>query len=387
MKIIHLCLCSFYIEGFGYQENLIPKYNKIDGHDITIIASRFTFNKENGRPDLTEAGNYINGHGIKVVRIDYKSKLFEIIGKIIKAYSNTYELLVNEEPDLIFIHGIQFWDIKEVIRYKKSHPQCKVVGDIHASYDNSAQNLFSKFLLHKIIWRKMIRSSLPYIDKIFAIAPGCKTFAKEMYNIPEEKFEYLYLGADTLKINFEKREEIKNCIREKLDIKETDFVLITGGKLSKEKNTKLLLDSLKKVNSKNVKLIIFGVFSDDIKSHLLKKVNSDERVKYIGWLDGEDVYEYYLASDAAIFPGTKSALWEQAICSGLPIICKRWKGMEYVDVGGNCIFLDDNNVDKISESINLLLENRELYNNMKEISETKGYETFSYERISRQAIK
>lgn len=38
MKIVHLCLSAFYIEGFGYQGEYNPKYNK-RGHDVTIIAS------------------------------------------------------------------------------------------------------------------------------------------------------------------------------------------------------------------------------------------------------------------------------------------------------------------------------------------------------------
>jgi 1,2-diacylglycerol 3-alpha-glucosyltransferase len=43
MKIVHLCLSAFYVEGFGYQENVIPRYNRKDGHEVVIIASRFTY--------------------------------------------------------------------------------------------------------------------------------------------------------------------------------------------------------------------------------------------------------------------------------------------------------------------------------------------------------
>lgn len=386
MKIVHLCLANFYIEDFGYQENLIPKYNKRDGHDVTIIASRFTFNKKNGAPDLTEAGEYINSNGIKVIRIDYKYKILKSISKRLRIYRNTYKLLEEENPDLIFMHGIQFLDMLEVVRYVKDNPNCKLVADNHASYHNSARNFLSKEILHKIIWRRTIQKSLSYVNKFFMLAPGCKDFAKDMYSIPEEKMEYLYLGADTERIDFEKKKDIKTRVRQELDIQLDDFVLITGGKLSKKKRIKLLLDVLKRIDSKNIKLIIFGAFSDDIKDELLYKISQDSRVRYIGWLNGEDVYDYYLASDIAVFPGTKSALWEQAICSGLPLICKRWKGMEYVDVGGNCIFIDGDDEDKIVESIELLANDKELYAKMANVSRTKGYDKFSYEKISRQAI-
>lgn len=61
--------------------------------------------------------------------------------------------------------------------------------------------------------------------------------------------------------------------------------------------------------------------------------------------------------------------------------------MEYVDVGGNYIFIDGDDEKEIVESINLLMNDNKLLNEMKQIAQTKGYETFSYERISRQAIK
>ena len=65
MKIVHLCLSNFYIDNFGYQENILPKYNKDDGHEVTIIASRFTYQK--GKPGLADVGEYINADGIKAV--------------------------------------------------------------------------------------------------------------------------------------------------------------------------------------------------------------------------------------------------------------------------------------------------------------------------------
>lgn len=387
MKIVHLCLSSFYIEGFGYQENLIPKYNKKDGHDVSIIASRFSYDKKNGEPCEEVTGEYINSYGIKVIRIDYKHKGLKKINPILKQYEGTYKLLEKERPNLIFMHGIQFYDIKEVIRYVKNNPKCELVGDIHASYDNSAQNFASKYILHKLFWRQLIKESLPFIKKIFPIAPGCEIFAKEMYKIPSEKMEYLYLGADSDKINTPQREHIRNSIREKFDIKQEDLVLITGGKLTRSKNTDLLLNAFKRIESTNIKLIIFGSFADDIREHLLEKIKSDSRVKYIGWLNAEDVYDYYLASDIAIFPGSKSALWEQAIGSSLPLICKKWKGMEYVDVGGNCLFLTENSEDEIVEKVELLQKNDSLRSQMKQIAEVRGYETFSYESISRKAIR
>lgn len=385
MKIVHLCLSAFYIEGFGYQENIIPKYNKNEGHEVTIIASRFTYRSDNGQASFTEAQEYINNDGIKVIRINYKYPWLGKLNDKLKKYDDIYKLLEYESPDLIFSHGIQFLDLSEVTRYVKDNSKCRFVVDNHAANINSGTNLFSREILHKKIYKKVIQESLEYINKVYVLAPGCKDFAKEMYDIPNEKMEYLFLGGDTEKIKFERKKEINLKIRKELNLESDDFVFITGGKLNKGKNIEYLLKGLAKIKSDKLKLIIFGVFTDDIKEEMINFINKDNRVRYIGWLRGEEVYDYFLSSDAAIFPGTKSALWEQAICSGLPIICRKWSGMEYVDVGGNVLFIK-NAIDDIKEKMQLLSTDEKLYDEMRQVASTKGFETFSYEKISRQAI-
>lgn len=45
MKVLHICLASFYIDNYSYQENLLPIYHKKMGYDVEIIASLFNFDK------------------------------------------------------------------------------------------------------------------------------------------------------------------------------------------------------------------------------------------------------------------------------------------------------------------------------------------------------
>ncbi|SDD99335.1 Glycosyltransferase involved in cell wall bisynthesis [Bhargavaea beijingensis] len=385
MKIVHLCLSSFYIDEFGYQENLIPKYNKKDGHEVTIIASTFTYNKTNGEPSTVDVGEYINNDGVKVIRVDYKYNFWGFFNDKIKIFDGTYQLLERENPDIIFCHGIQFLDLYNVTKYVEKHPNCKLIADTHATEANSGKNFISRELLHKIIYKRAIQKSLKNIEKIYAIAPGCKYFAEEMYSIPSSKIEYLFLGADTDEINFENQNKIRNKIRNDLNIAAEDFVVITGGKITKRKNIDALLSAIKKIDKDNIKVIIFGAINTNIKEKLLQKIHQDKRVSFIGWIDSKDVYNYYLASDLAVFPGSKSALWEQAICCGLPLICKEWSGMKYVDVGGNCIFWD-NDIEELRMNIESLMEDTKKYESMRSIALTKGYETFSYEIISRKAL-
>lgn len=387
MKIVHLCLCGSYNDNWGYQDNMIPKYNKKDGHDVTVITSIFINSIYNSGYEKVSPGQYCLKDGVKVIRIPFKRFLFWKISEKLRIYKGLYSYLDSEKPDLIFMHGIQFLDMLVVKSYVEQHPSCRLVADNHATYENSARNFFSREILHKFIFRKVIENSIDYIDKIFAITPNCKEFAKNIYQVPEKKLDLLYLGADTEKINFKLKDDIKVRIRENLNINSDDLVLITGGKLSEGKNIDMLLKVFKKIKLPNVKLVIFGEFPEVDRNSMMKAIKKDQRIRFLGWKKASDIYDLYLASDLAIFLGSQSALWQQAIGSGLPIILKRRKEIEYLDLGGNCFFLEHDNIDMVSEELSSLLKNQDKLNYMKKIAMTKGYETFSYEEISRRAIE
>ncbi|MFK1961527.1 hypothetical protein ACIXEH_11290 [Bacteroides fragilis] len=78
-------------------------------------------------------------------------------------------------------------------------------------------------------------------------------------------------------------------------------------------------------------------------------MEDNEKIHYVGWLSSEKTIEYFFASDLAVFPGTHSVLWEQAVGIGIPSIFKYWDGMTHVDLGGNCLFLFENSSEEISK--------------------------------------
>ena len=91
MKVVHLCLGSFYPDNYSYQENLLPKFHKELGHCVEVIASTQSFD-ENGKVCfLKNIGTYQNEYDIKVTRLPYKSGAK--IWKKLKRYQGCYETL------------------------------------------------------------------------------------------------------------------------------------------------------------------------------------------------------------------------------------------------------------------------------------------------------
>ena len=147
----------------------------------------------------------------------------------------------------------------------------------------------------------------------------------------------------------------------------------------------MLVDAVKAIGRDSVKLLVFGQPTKDFEEEFLTHVNDTECIRYIGWIDSNSVYDYFLASDLCVFPGTHSVLWEQACACGLPGIYKHWEGMHHVDVDGSALFLYNDTADEIKAKLTDLLNDPKKYETMKKAAE-RGKAVFSYREISKRAI-
>lgn len=385
MKILHLCLSCFYIDNYSYQENMLPKYHKLMDYDVSVIASLVSFDQNGNLCLLETAEEYICSDGYKVTRLDYK-KRFRLFNKTLRRYEKFYCSIKRENPAVIFIHGCQFWDIKQVVKYVKIYSNVKIYVDNHADFINSATNWISRNILHKIIWKHCAKSIEPYVEKFYGVTPLRCDFLKNVYNVSADKIELLVLGADDEKIAFIQKDEIRCSIRKSHNISEKDFVIVTGGKIDEKKNIHLLIKAVNELNFDNLKLIVFGTY-DNFMKPIIQNLSKSNRIINIGWIESDKVYDYFLASDLAVFPGTHSVLWEQSVGTGIPGVFKYWKGMEHVDVGGNCKFLYNDQVTEIKKVLEDILNNQAEYLKMKKYAEEIGITKFSYREISRRAIQ
>ncbi len=385
MKILHLCLGNFYIDKHSYQENMLPKYHKLMGHEVSIIASLFTFDENGKGTYLPVESSYINEHGIRVHRIDYKNFL-KPLQRLFRRYNCTYNLITKEMPDIIFIHNCQFCDIKQVVRFVKNNPNVKVYVDNHADFSNSASNWLSKNFLHKVIWRHCAHLIEPFTTKFYGVLPARVEFLKNIYKLPEDKVELLVLGADDEKVVEAKNERSRSTIRDKYKIKPNDFLIMTGGKIdAAKKQTLLLMKAVKNIDREDVKLIVFGSVIEELKEEL-NSLCDNMKIQYIGWIQAEDSYKYFSAANLAVFPGRHSVFWEQVVGLGIPMIVKYWDGTAHVDIGGNCRFLYKDSVAEIADIIYDLIDHPHVYQEMKKMSSEKGMKVFSYYQIAKRSI-
>ena len=385
MKILHCCLAAFYIDNYSYQENILPKIHKLQGHEVKILASTETYihNKKLGYLDK---GKYINENDIEVTRISYTNWLPLKLGAKIRKYVGVYNHLEEFKPDIIFLHDTQFASTREIATYCKKHKSVKVFADCHTDYINSAKNWVSKNILHKIIYKHYTHIIEPFVSKFYGTLPLRNEFLENVYKVPLSKIELLEFGADDTLYKLSDKAIVRKTLCQKHGIDQDNFILVTGGKIDERKKIHILLKAFCESDLVGVKLIVFGEPNEEMKP-IIEKYYNEKNIIFLGWLSDVEIYNLLLSADLAIYPGTHSVLWEQSVGVGLPCIFKKWEGIQHVDLGDNCVFLESSKTEELKEKLNRIIPKNDEFFKLKKNAEKKGPEHFAYSKIAERAIK
>ena len=118
MKIVFLGLASTYTPGLTYQDNYLCTQTLADGHAVTYLSNPEKF--VNGEIVETGAEDTVLPDGLHLIRLPYVKLGTDIVTKKVRVFRGVYDILEREKPDRIFCHGLQFWSVRDVIRYKKA---------------------------------------------------------------------------------------------------------------------------------------------------------------------------------------------------------------------------------------------------------------------------
>ena len=202
------------------------------------------------------------------------------------------------------------------------------------------------------------------------------------FKIKSDKLDLLIQGADDEYVLFEKKKEIRDKIRQKYKIRDEDFLVVTGGKIGRNKNVVPLMEAVKGIDS--FKLLIFGEVESDIKEIFESSINSD--IIYIGWIPAECIYEYFHASDLAFFPGSHSVLCDQACAAKIRCVFNQLPGVCHLDNGGNAKFIIDTSKEGIEKML-IELNSTGEYKEMLEIAQSSKTDIYLYSHIAKRSLQ
>lgn len=379
MKILHICMNAPFTEHYSYQDNLLTEYQHKHGHDVLIVTTTRT-RDANGKIITISPEKKTLDNGTVLWRVKPSGKVASMLGW----YPKLYNVMEEYAPDMIFVHGLCSFIPRQAIRYKKAHPETRIVTDNHQ--DTGTTNVkgfpFSWVLaLHRHGWKRWIR----HVDRVYGTTSWRKTFARDYYGIPEEKLDVLIMGIDSDK-NPDDPAKVREVLRQELGYSKENFVFVTGGKLDNHKKILTALRAFRRLENENARFLIFGSVADEVNEEFFELLGADARMRHLGYINSRDVRKYFLASDFGLFPGRHSVLWEEAIGSGLPCVFKRYEERDHMEVCDNCLCVRDISEDDLLDILKQMSERGEAYQMMKQNAE-KAAETFSYHAIADKSVE
>ena len=317
MKIIHCCLSCFYIDGYSYQENELVRQNILDGHDVLVVASTESYGADRNLTYVSP-GEYIGEEGARVIRLPYRKVAPRKVMAKLRMHSGLYEILCRENPDVILFHGLCGWELLTLKRYKSFKPNVRIYADSHEDFYNSGRGFLSKYLLHRIYYKSILKRSASIFEKVLCLSVECMKFVQEMYGLPKKDLEFYPLGGFVY--DDDEYDDIRQSTRALLGVDNDKVIFVQSGKLDKSKKLIESLEAFGKANDPKALFFIAGHFHEDIREEALRYVERDSRIVFLGWKTADELKALLCAADVYVQPGTQSATMQMSLCCRCAVI-------------------------------------------------------------------
>ncbi len=180
-----------------------------------------------------------------------------------------------------------------------------------------------------------------------------------------------------------------NWLKENYGVNPDEKVLLFVGRLGQEKNVNFLIKAFHTVQSRypNCRLVMVGKGpQENALRRMTRELGIQDKVTFTGVLPRQKIVHCYASSDLFVFPSvteTQGLVIGEAKAAGLPVVAIRAFGPAEIVNHGEDGFLTDPSLSSFTTAILDLLENRELYDQMRK----QAYNNVSYISSSHCAEK
>lgn len=317
MRIAHLCLSCFYVDDCAYQENQLVTQHVRDGHEVIVIASTEVIDGK-GNLSYVQPDSYLGSDGAKVYRLPYWRWLPKNLARKLRIYKGTRKLLCEFKPDVILFHGTCAMELMVVANYVRHNSAIRWYIDCHEDFNNSARNFLSKWILHRLIYRPILRYVLPLVQKVLCVTPESITFMRDFYKLKPQEVELFPLGGDVY--DDEAYNNVREVERAERDIDENVCLFVQTGKLDAAKKLTSTLRAFRKIPGDRVRLLIAGKIMPDVVEEVEVLLAADSRVSYIGWINPNELKALLCAADVYVQPGSQSATMQMSLCCRCAVV-------------------------------------------------------------------
>ncbi len=341
MKVVHITL--HYLDGWGYQDNLLPLYQQRSGASVTVVADNGHFphsmTPEERQAILDKGDDYWDGP-VRVRKIG--TALTSRDSALV--CSGLGRILREEEPDLIFHHGLHLPTFWVACRYARKHPRCVLMADSHADPFNASRHRLWRALYGRLVSRMLIRTVGRQVDRFYGVTPLRCDYMITEYGVPADKVRLLPLAGDDRGLSVDGA-----SARKSFGIPEDAFLIVSGGRMGPGKGTDRLVQAWQRLRPAypGLELLLFGSMEESFPL--------PEGVRVLGWCDREKTLSILSAADVAVWPLFHTTLVEDAIVCGTPVIVKDSGNVSHYKEDGLGLFLETASVDEITAALECML--------------------------------
>lgn len=286
-----------------------------------------------------------------------------------------YKKLVNYKPDIVVVGGYDSIHYYLASKYTKRYNK-KLILVIESTELSSKRN--------KGIIRKIKNYAISVADSYIASSILAKRYLI-ILGADEGKINIVYNTVDTKLF-----QECTNYLNEDVNNKYTNnfkkFIFV--GQLEEKKGIEYGINALSKIDY-NWRLTIVGDGSRrEILENLVHKLDLEEKVKFLGFLERKEIAKLYSQSDFFLFPTLSDPcplVINEALSSGLFCIVSKLAGniKDFIIEGKNGYIFNPYNIDDIVDKISLALK----LNKIDKKYIKKSIEKASPENVAKEFIK
>ena len=241
--------------------------------------------------------------------------------------------IIDWKPDVI--HTQSEFSTFKMAKYIAHYLSIPIVHTYHTVYEDYTHYFSPSEKTGKKVVSVLTKKRLSNAEEI--IVPTKKVAnLLESYEV-EEPISVIPTGIELDKFEQPSDEKEINALREKYGIPKEACLLISLGRLAKEKNIEELLFFLSTIKLKPYLLIVGdGPNREDLEASV-KALNLEKQVRFTGMIEPEDVPKYYHMADifvSASTSETQGLTYIEALASGLPALCRADESIENVILDG-----------------------------------------------------
>lgn len=378
MKIVQVSISGPFIDGWGYQVNLLTKYLQKEGIQNYIIASSNDFPnylKQEVVEEIKAKGNNYMLDGVVVRRIPTKKISTSFI------YPKGLKSVLEEiQPDVIFHHNLNCISMPIAARYAKKHGIPMVV-DNHADTINMTKNKLWIWLYYKFLIGMSCKLYQKQIYKAYGVTHARCDFIHDYYGLTRKKIDFLPIGAD---VDVADTISSKAELRVKYGYNDTDFVVVTGGKMGKGKGTNQLISAVEVLHERypRLKLVLFGLFEN---KNVEKQARQSAVATVHGWCDRTKTLELLKMADVACWPIHHTTLIEDAVSVCTPIINRKTGTSEHL-IDGNGVWIKNGSQDEIESALLQMLNQSDEQRQSMNVACEKMKQFISYRTVAKKLL-